>query len=63
MERLFEEFADGGPFHWREQGTMAPAMEISDTKDAVVIKAQLPGVSKKNIHLSVSDQTLTLMLK
>jgi HSP20 family protein len=60
MERLFEEFADGGPLHWREQGTMAPAMEISDAKDAVVVKAQLRGVSKANIHLSVSDQTLTL---
>jgi len=38
----------------------APAVEVSDTKDAIVVKAQVPGVSKENLQITVSEGTLTL---
>lgn len=58
MDRLFDDFL-GAP--WRpSDGTSEPAIEVADTKDAVLVKAQLPGVKKEDIHVDVSDSTLTL---
>jgi HSP20 family protein len=43
MDRLFENFLGRGPF---QQGEAEPAIEVSDTQDAIVVKAQVPGVSR-----------------
>jgi HSP20 family protein len=60
MERLFEDFLERRPFHLGELGVTEPAVEVSDTKDAVVVKAQVPGISQENIQLSVTENALTL---
>jgi HSP20 family protein len=38
----------------------APAVEVADTKDTVVIKAQVPGVNKEQIQVTVSEGALTI---
>lgn len=58
MDRLWEDFFDGG--QRQEGGMLEPAIEVSDTKEAIVVKAQLPGVSKEQIQVNVSDNTLTI---
>ena len=40
--------------------TWAPRVDIYDTKDAFVIKAELPGVDKKDIKVDVDGRLLTL---
>ena len=45
MNRLFEAFVDDDGRHIGEQMT-APAVEISDTPEAVIVKAQVPGINK-----------------
>jgi HSP20 family protein len=60
MDRLFENFFESGP---RGLGTLSagePAVEVADTTDAVVIKAQVPGIPKDNIQVSVTDDAITL---
>lgn len=37
-----------------------PRVDIYDDKDSIVIKAELPGVDKKNIKVDVKDRVLTL---
>ena len=59
MDRLFEDFFDGAPLGLWER-TTGPAVEVSDTRDAVLVKAQVPGVSKDNLQISVSNDALTL---
>jgi len=59
VNRVFESFFDGSPLRFGEAMT-APAVEVCDTKDAVVVKAQVPGVSKEHLQISVSEGTLTL---
>jgi HSP20 family protein len=59
VNRLFEDFFDGGPRHVWGRGA-EPAVEVCDTKDAVVVKAQVPGVSKDQLHVDITDDTLTL---
>jgi HSP20 family protein len=62
MERLFGDFEDvftrGMPSHWEQ--TFEPAVEVADTKETVVVRVQVPGVSKDNLHVDINDHSLTL---
>jgi HSP20 family protein len=59
MNRLFEALSDDDGRHIAEQMTM-PAVEVSDTPEAVIVKAQVPGMSKDEIQVTVTDDALTL---
>ena len=59
MDHLFEEFSSGGALRFWERAA-EPAMEISDTAEAVVVKAQVPGVNKDDIHLTITENALTV---
>ena len=59
VDRLFEDFFDGGPRRFWGRST-EPAVEVCDTTDAVVVKAQVPGISKDQIQVNITDDTLTL---
>jgi HSP20 family protein len=59
MDRLFEGFFNGGTRHAWGRGA-EPAVEVCDTKEAVVVKAQVPGVSKDQLHVDITEDTLTL---
>ena len=41
-------------------GTWHPSVDIFDDSDKIVIKAELPGIDKKNISIDVKDRILTL---
>ena len=41
-------------------GETAPAIEVAETPVAVIVKAQVPGVSKEHLQVNVTDTTLTL---
>jgi HSP20 family protein len=57
MDRLFERFLgkEASPL-----GEAEPAIEVADTAEAVIVKAHVPGVSKENLRVNVTDTTLTL---
>lgn len=59
MHRLLESCFGGSP--WRfDESMSAPAVEVADTTDTVVVKAQVPGVSKEQIQVTVSEGALTI---
>ncbi|HXG31074.1 MAG TPA: Hsp20/alpha crystallin family protein [Thermodesulfobacteriota bacterium] len=71
IERWFEEFFEEPflPRAWRrfpslkrlrELEGISPAVDMYDKKDEIVVKAELPGVEKENVHISLSDNTLTI---
>jgi len=73
MDRLFEDFFrpswGWGPRWWperlwrwplAERDLGAPALDVYEDKDAVVVKAELPGMTKKDIDVSISGDVLTL---
>ncbi|NMB40902.1 MAG: Hsp20/alpha crystallin family protein [Firmicutes bacterium] len=45
---------------WHEGGMWEPAMDVIDRKNEIVVKAELPGVEKENIKLSLTDNNLTI---
>jgi HSP20 family protein len=57
---LFEDFFDT-PFWapWREQSFM-PRVEVEDTDDELVVKAELPGIDEKDLTVELQDGALTI---
>ena len=60
MNRLFEEFWGNGSELERPVGSWAPAVDIYEDNDQLVLRADLPGVEQKDISLDVSGNRLTL---
>jgi HSP20 family protein len=60
MDRLFDRFWEGDLPQLPLMGEWAPALDVSETKDAVMVKAEVPGLDPKEIQLSLEDQRLTL---
>lgn len=70
MERWFDEFLPGawmrrrGWPSWGElvrpiEGVM-PRVDVIDRDDEVVVRAELPGVEKDNLEVSLDEETLTI---
>ena len=38
----------------------APAADVIETKDAILIKAEIPGMTEKDIHVTFENGTLTI---
>jgi len=68
MDRMMDEFL-GRRFRpwWPERwfggdgmGQRAPAIDLFEEKDDIVIKAELPGMDKNNIEVKLTDNTLMI---
>ena len=71
MERLFEEFFEDPlvpgfrrrlPMwrRFRDLEGVSPAVDMIDKKNEIVVKAEVPGVDKDDINISLTDNTLTI---
>jgi len=54
LPSLFGKEGNGGFAEW------SPSADISETKKEFLIKAELPGVEKSDIHVSINNGMLTL---
>ena len=45
---------------WLEGGEWSPLVDVVDKKDKIIAKAELPGVDKKDIKITLSDGILTI---
>ena len=59
LDRLFEGFFTPAPLR-SEWSALAPAVDVEETPDAYVFRADLPGVSSKDVKVTVHGDTLTL---
>ncbi|HET8575963.1 MAG TPA: Hsp20/alpha crystallin family protein [Methylomirabilota bacterium] len=60
LDRVFDSFfgrPTGAPGMER---VWAPAVDMYETKDELVVSAELPGLNEKDIHLSITGDVLTL---
>jgi HSP20 family protein len=59
MDRLWESFFGErralGPAE-----TWAPALDVSETKDKLIVKAELPGIDPKDVEISLRGNVLTV---
>jgi HSP20 family protein len=60
MDRLFDRFAE---LRWNELpalGDWAPSMDVSETKESLVCKVEVPGMEQKDIQISLQENLLTI---
>ena len=68
MERMMEDFfgrrtRPWWPERWfrtEEMEVTAPAVDLYEEKDDIVVKAELPGIDKNNIEVNLTDHMLTI---
>jgi HSP20 family protein len=59
MNRFFDDFF-GEHQHGLAEGAWLPAVDVSETDDEFVVRAELPGMSQEDIDINVQDNILTL---
>jgi len=61
MNRFFDNFFgySATRTEWTE-GVWSPSVDVSETKDNVIIKAEMPGMNKDEVTISIQDNVLTL---
>lgn len=59
MNRVFNEFL-GERGNALSESAWMPAVDVSETDAAIVVRAELPGMSQDDIELNLQDNVLTL---
>ena len=58
IDRRFDDFFETG---WRPfGGGLMPAIDIEELDNEVVVTAELPGVTEKDVHVDLTGDTLTI---
>lgn len=61
MNGLFDRFFGGGEFPaFFGRSGFAPAVDVVETKDRVMVKAELPGVTPADLDISITGDVLTI---
>ncbi len=60
MNRLLDGLFGGGNHSAGVERVWTPAVDMYETKDDLMVKAELPGLTEKDIHLSITGDMLTL---
>lgn len=60
MDRMFEDFFGKEPNAGESSLSWYPSVDIKETKDEFVLMAEVPGMSKDDIKINISENTLTI---
>jgi len=60
MDRLVDRFFEPRLEEFSALAGWVPKLDVSETKDAIVVKAETAGVDQKDIQISLQEQLLTI---
>jgi HSP20 family protein len=60
VDRLFEDFARGLPAIGQGNTTLVPNIDVSETDNEIMITAEMPGLERKDVEITVEDDILTI---
>ncbi len=60
MDRIWNSFFEGGMVRGEDGGEWLPSLDVAETKNEFVVKAEVPGLDPKDIDISLSDGLLTI---
>jgi len=60
MDELWNRFFGEAPFYRSLAEEWSPSIDLSETKDSLVVKAELPGLDVKDVEVSISGNLLTI---
>jgi HSP20 family protein len=60
VEKTFEDFSRRTPLAGFAQNEFGPKIDVSESKDAIDVTAELPGVDEKEVEVTLADGMLTI---
>jgi len=60
VDRIFNKFFDVAEEPMLTTAKWAPVADILETKDAFIVRAELPGVDEKDVNIEIENNILTL---
>jgi HSP20 family protein len=61
MERLWNRLLEGKlEEEYSAAAEWAPSMDVSETKDSLIVKVEVPGMDSKDIQISLQENLLTI---
>jgi HSP20 family protein len=60
MERMLGNFLTEDRWPAKSLGMQEPKLDLYEEKDQIAVKAELPGLTKDDIQLSIADNVLTI---
>jgi HSP20 family protein len=60
VQKTFEDFSRRSPLAGFGSDTLAPKIDIAESKDAIDLTAELPGVDEKDVDVTLADGMLTV---
>ncbi len=60
MDRLWDSFFEVPKRRPEEAAEWLPSLDVAETKNEIVVKAEIPGMEPKDIDISFSDGMLTI---
>jgi len=60
MDRLWDSFFERGTLRGEDGSQWLPSLDVAETKNEIVVKAEVPGLEPKDIDISLSDGVLTI---
>jgi HSP20 family protein len=59
-QKTFEDFSRRSPLAGLRSDMLAPRIDIAESKDAIDLTAELPGVDEKDVDVTLADGMLTI---
>ena len=60
IDRMFDDFARSLPAVGQGNATLVPSIDISETDNEIMITAELPGLERKDVEITVENDLLTI---
>ena len=60
IDRIFDGFLGRLPMRRGKEESWSPLIDLEETKDKLIVRAELPGMKKEDIKISISGENLTL---
>lgn len=60
MDRIFESFFGERFPAFKEEFEFTPSVEVSETDNEVIVKATVPGVDKKDLNITLTEDSITI---
>ena len=60
IDRLFEDFTRGLDTGGQAQVNLVPSIDMTEAEKEIMITAEMPGLERKDVEISVEDDVLTI---
>src|ERR1700716_4598611 len=60
IDRLFEDFTRGPDTGGQAQVNLVPSIDMTEAEKEIMITAEMPGLERKDVEISVEDDVLTI---